>query len=282
MDFILTKKGVFSLKKIVLIILTMFLFCGWSSFVSAQESALYTDEYSDIQTFDNVEAPESKVKINRAKIFKDRILYHSYIKKTLIKNIRLNWFPYESNGHKKTTVIFKVNKNGELQDSSLKIYKSSDDEKFDKSALDAVSNAAPFKPFEVKYNENYIDILLRFDYYSDNPKAGDVLGNYCKVIETIIKRQAWGKSLGRYLVLQLTIDKDGKLLDVEVLNSSGSKEFDNWYIRKIEECEFPPVPDSISKGKIIINYVAKHEKTKIFNLRFWYNFKSEVLSIIGR
>jgi|GEM_PF-6076215 len=88
-------------------------------------------------------------------------LFYVYME-NLQKKIKANWYPVKDYGNKRIVVMFKVDRNGKLL--NLKILKSSNNQKQDKIALEAVKKSAPFDPLPAKYKEKDVDIQFTFDY----------------------------------------------------------------------------------------------------------------------
>lgn len=77
-------------------------------------------------------------------------------------NIKSNWHPDKVKYSQKTVVLFKIDKSGDLK--KVKVLKSSGSRKFDKTALDAIYETAPFNPLPAEFQENSIDIKFAFNY----------------------------------------------------------------------------------------------------------------------
>jgi len=101
---------------------------------------------------------KSKSSVNRIAKTAD---FTSYLR-DLQKDIRTNWSSPIFNNRKKAVVSFSIDKEGEL--SNLEIDKSSGDKNYDKKALEAVSQTAPFAPLPSSFNASSIDIRLTFNY----------------------------------------------------------------------------------------------------------------------
>ncbi len=79
----------------------------------------------------------------------------------LQRRIKKHWFPPKGNESKRVMVIFKVHTDGTM--SNLRIDRSSGVAVADKAALDAVENAAPFRPLPAGAPQD-VDIQFTFDY----------------------------------------------------------------------------------------------------------------------
>lgn len=84
--------------------------------------------------------------------------------------IKKAWYPSTSHRSKHAEVFFAVNNKGEV--SKLRIERSSGSAECDRSALDAVENAAPYHAFPEGAPDS-VDIKFTFDYnvFSDTPSA---------------------------------------------------------------------------------------------------------------
>lgn len=77
--------------------------------------------------------------------------------------IKQNWqVPPETNKSKGTTLIFKVNKNGEL--ISVSLMRSSGVVENDEAAIAAVKAAAPFRKLPDEYKKSFLTLDFTFDY----------------------------------------------------------------------------------------------------------------------
>ncbi len=80
----------------------------------------------------------------------------------LQRRIKRRWNPPRGNRSKRVVLMFKVSKDGRLL--SLSIHTSSGNPGSDRSAINAVKSAAPFRPLPPEYRGNDIDIQFTFDY----------------------------------------------------------------------------------------------------------------------
>ncbi len=79
----------------------------------------------------------------------------------LQRRIKRAWFPPKGNESKRVVVVFQVHKNGEM--SNLRLDHSSGFALADQAALQAVQNAAPFRPLPPGAQDS-VDIQFTFDY----------------------------------------------------------------------------------------------------------------------
>ena len=79
----------------------------------------------------------------------------------LRRRIKRGWFPPRGQESKRVKVIFKITSDGKLE--ALRIAGSSGRALADKAALDAVQNAAPFRPLPAGATQS-ADVTFTFDY----------------------------------------------------------------------------------------------------------------------
>jgi len=95
------------------------------------------------------------------------IYFMAYI--TRIENkIKTNWSQPEGQADKKVVTLLTINKNGNLLGSHIS--KSSGNEEFDKSALKAISQSAPFEHFPKSNNSEKMIMQLTFNKYNFESK----------------------------------------------------------------------------------------------------------------
>jgi len=82
--------------------------------------------------------------------------------RSMQRKIRKNWTPPKSDTSNSVTLLFKLNRNGEVISSS--VIKSSGNAKIDKSAQKALKASAPFGKFPAEFKGKNIDIQFKFDY----------------------------------------------------------------------------------------------------------------------
>ncbi len=80
----------------------------------------------------------------------------------LQRRIKRRWNPPRGNESKRVVLLFKVSKDGRLL--SLKIHTNSGNQESNNAALQAVKEAAPFRPLPPEYRKPDIDIQFTFDY----------------------------------------------------------------------------------------------------------------------
>lgn len=91
----------------------------------------------------------------------DKEALNSYIRE-IENSIKINWEPPVGTNLKKATVKFTINKDGTLKVAT--IYATSGNTDFDKSAINAIKNSAPFPPLPDSLNRETLDIIFTFDF----------------------------------------------------------------------------------------------------------------------
>lgn len=132
------------MKKIVLSLILILLF------ILAQNTTLAQEQ--------NIDKPNR----DRLQLQPNDIYFTPYIK-YLNKKIKSNWHHKHRRKSRCATCEFKINKDGSVE--NLKIYKSSEDEDFDKEALDAIEHSAPFNPLPKQFLGKSITLQFHFDYH---------------------------------------------------------------------------------------------------------------------
>lgn len=80
----------------------------------------------------------------------------------LQRRIKRRWNPPRGNESKRVVLMFTLSRDGRLL--SLKMHKTSGIPESDQAAIQAVKEAAPFRPLPPEYRGNDIDIQFTFDY----------------------------------------------------------------------------------------------------------------------
>lgn len=78
------------------------------------------------------------------------------------RRIKLNWEPPKEDVSKNVTLLYSINKDGSLKRYS--VLRSSGSRKMDKSAVEALKKAAPFRPLPEDFKGEYVDVQFDFDY----------------------------------------------------------------------------------------------------------------------
>lgn len=77
-------------------------------------------------------------------------------------NIKSNWHPNYTKYSQNAILGFEIDKSGNLKE--IKIIQSSGNKKFDKIAINAIYQTAPFSPLPAEFQQNAIDIRFTFNY----------------------------------------------------------------------------------------------------------------------
>ncbi len=177
----------------------------------------------------------------------DLSLYTSEVK----QKIKSVWTaPPNGQGLAVVKVIFNVDSAGNLSD--LQIEDSSGSKLIDQKALQAVKNAAPFKPLPYGAPKN-IYIELAFDADKIDPKTNAYkidnhsdldFGLYMADLQRHIKR-AWFPPKGyeiKAVTVIFKIHKQGSMSDLRLEHSSGVSAIDQAALEAIKNSHFRPLP----------------------------------------
>lgn len=91
--------------------------------------------------------------------YDDRAVYEAYLTR-LDAIVKANWQPPKKCSDSSATVLFKINRAGQLL--SYDVIEPSGNKSFDESAIAAVKKAAPFEPCPSSYNGDTLDIKFGF------------------------------------------------------------------------------------------------------------------------
>ena len=215
----------------------------------------------------------------------------------LQKKIKKNWKPNRwSKKSKLTILLFSINKQGELV--SCEISKSSGDNEFDKLALKAVRDTAPFKSLPKEYNGEKIDIQFTFDYnvwgeknsvqidtsllnckitdkspsnhtyasFNDRNKR-KVFKSYMNDVTKMLETIKYNGEKASLVKIKFIISKSGEAQNIKVTASTGNKEFNNNVINQIKGIDFGSIPEELGVVNIPVeyqfdNYTYNSELTK--------------------
>lgn len=92
------------------------------------------------------------------------------------------------------------------------------------------------------------------DSYPDGAPFPHVMGNIAPYRKDLLLRisEHWtASSANENIVVLITLDKDGKLLAVDVLESSGKKRFDEKALAAIKTTIFPRLPDWYKGSQLV-------------------------------
>lgn len=192
--------------------------------------------------------------------------FYPYMK-SLEKKIKSNWEPPKVKENRSVVTLFKINKDGTI--NGAKILKTSGDGICDNAALMAIYKSSPVGALPKNFEGNSIDIQFNFDYkVLDNNESPNVNINfnhsndyqyYKQRVYTILSYNLPKKRYfkDKYLMLNITIDKNGKLKSIEKQTSSGDINFDNIVIASLKKCSFPAIPDSLNTNEFVLDYTVK-------------------------
>lgn len=236
----------------------------------------------------------------------------NYIQKRYIDDlqdeIQSNWFVADKTCYKSAVVSFEINKDGEIVDAE--IYRSSQDKDFDKSVIEAIYKAAPFRPLvgdedtlnaKVFFSPVFTSLIINnnSDHSSENivnvaNMNTDIdFSDYILNLQTKIDSNWLPKSFKkqREAIFSVEIDKDGSLDNIKNLKQSGNKKFD------INICDtiamsvpMDPLPDN-SKSKNVqltfkynntkVNIGDKHYVSANINPDYYYEYIQQIQKIVS-
>jgi outer membrane biosynthesis protein TonB len=123
--------------------------------------------HSQVQT---VQAPSSNVKYGAAGSQYENIAFdakdfdYAYYERTIVNKIGRFWEWTESYEKLRTIVYFRILKNGDVDESSIKIVESSKNRNFDENARNSILKASPFGELPAAYNGDSIGVYFEFKY----------------------------------------------------------------------------------------------------------------------
>lgn len=184
----------------------------------------------------------------------------------LQEKINSNWNP-KSRKSKTTIVSLEIGKSGSID--NLTLSKSSQDKSFDRNVFDTILNSVPFEALPAGLESDSKKIQLVFNYNSSNKlgepehyitaNSNNIKGydKYIKQVECIISSSFEGKKYAsnQDLLLEMNIDKTGKLVYVQLQKPSQNKNFDREILSIVQKTSFPPIPDEMNLN----NFIQKYE-----------------------
>ncbi len=191
--------------------------------------------------------------------------------------IESNWINYDNKSDNSTVVNFKVDRTGTIFD--VNIIRSSGNENFDKSAIMAVYKAAPFKPFSKGTISNTLTMNFFFSpkntflNVADTPNYSHTSSQFMQILDNVnygyyfynLKQRIssnWDvKSYyeNKSTITLLKINKEGLINSLNIIKSSGDKNFDS------------DVIDAIKKSVPFDIFPKKSEKESLnLQLSFYY------------
>lgn len=204
--------------------------------------------------------------------------------KAVEAKVKRNWHPPRQDISKRVVALFKVNKDGTL--AGAKITQSSGIVEYDKAALQAVQMSSPFEALPSEFNGKSIEIDFTFDYnilgnntkkfsapieelkmaVTNNPQEAVFL-NSIQAIEKQYIYDAKQKVIQKWhpktyysyyktreannLSAEITINKNGELVNHKIVNSAQSKDAEKRVLEAIEKAApFAPFPEDIQKESL--------------------------------
>lgn len=190
---------------------------------------------------------------------------------TLQNKVNANWRPKADSKSREAIANVNIGKDGALNDFS--IIKSSKNKKFDQEVLDSIARSVPMDAFPYGINASNTDVQLTYTLNKPQSKTDletskyekyvqanvmNIKGydKYTKLVERILaddfKNMRYFRN--KDLIVEMKINKVGKLKYVKVVKSSGDENFDRDVIAVLSKNSFPPVPDTIPFDDVILNY----------------------------
>ena len=208
------------------------------------------------------EAIELKPKIAEAAFSAKITDWKTYLK-DLDENIKTNWTPPSTETNSRTVLTFQVNKEGELV--NYKIKESSGIEEIDNSALDAIIKSSPFKPIEDEFSGNFIPIKYVFNNNAYNIQTTTLTLDskkpdwtpYMEYLKQTIRANWNPPKIAPYreFMTTITINRDGKLINCKIKESSGVEEVDNSALEAIaKSAPFKPLPEDFTGETVSIKF----------------------------
>ena len=199
----------------------------------------------------------------------------------LQNKINSNWNPKTLAKEKSAMASIKISKDGSLND--FYIIKSSRNKKFDRDIMDSIAKSVPMDAFPDEINAPSTDVQLTFNYnrskLDDNTTvvynhyiSANVMNikgydKYTKQAEKILADNFKDKRCFFYkdLVVELDINKVGKLKYVKIVKPSKDKNFDRKMLAILQKTSFPPIPETIPFNDVILNYEIITQRGRSFH-----------------
>lgn len=195
---------------------------------------------------------------------------------TLQNQINANWTPKKQNTSRNAVMTLELSKDGSM--NSIKLVKSSKNGNFDLSVLESILKSVPLAALPAGYNEDSKKIQLNYTYEpSKGSKVGQqtIIANtknivgydeYTKQIDAIIADTLGDRRYYRQkdLMLEINIDKIGKIRYVKIVKPSKDKKFDFKVLATIWNVTFPPIPDTMGIDNITLNYEILTQRDRTF------------------
>lgn len=188
---------------------------------------------------------------------------------TLQNRINANWKPKQSRKERSAIATVKIGNDGALENFYL--VKSSRNRKFDRSVIDSITSSVPMDAFPQGIDAPNTDVQISFNVDHSKLQDKTVINNkyvianvmnikgydkYTKLAERILAESFRGKRCLFYkdLVVELRINKVGKLKYVKIKKASKDKRFDRKMLAILRKTSFPPIPETIPFNDVVLNY----------------------------
>lgn len=200
----------------------------------------------------------------------------------LQNKINSNWNPRSLKKHRNATILVSVDKDGTVE--NIKIQKSSNKKKFDNEITDSVMKSFPLEPLPLglqsKCKNIQIDLIYEKTDDKNNPKTEviahvknqDGYEKYIKQVDTILAEKLKDKKYfcKKDIVMEINIDKNGKLTYIKLKNPSIKdkfirKEFNRKTLLLLEQTSFPPIPNEMGLSDITLNYRILTQRERLFS-----------------
>lgn len=196
--------------------------------------------------------------------------------------INSNWNPISGKEQMDAIISVKINKDGTIND--MKVQKSSGKKNFDMDILDSVMKSVPLDPLPADLQVDYKDVQLNFMYEKTEDKTAprkyvvaniknqDGYDEYIEQVEKIISIKLKDKHYfcKKDILLEMNINKDGKLMYVKIKNASLEdnfikKEFNRKTLLALNKTSFPPIPEKMNVNDITFNYRILTQRKRLFS-----------------
>lgn len=189
---------------------------------------------------------------------------------SILNEINHNWKPdKEIYTSKRIIVEFDIDKSGNLD--NLEFVKSSNIEKLDTSIINAVQKTAPFDPLPVSYKKDKASVQFTFNFNNFKEKSKkeikkqfdnqekQMLEKFSRGQKSLYKKYKshvltrvnanWKRPLNtkpKDVFLTFNVKKNqSKLSEIKVLNTSGSRIYDDMSIDALEDTIIREIPETI-------------------------------------
>lgn len=199
----------------------------------------------------------------------------------LQNKINSNWNPISRKEQVDAIISISLDKDGVVE--NMKVQKSSNKKNFDLEIMDSIMRSAPLGPLPADFQADHKDIQLNFMYKKTkdknapkkyviaNIKNQDGYDEYIEQVQEIMSKKLKDKYYfcKKDILLEMNINKDGKLIYVKIKNASPEddfikKEFNRKTLLTLQETPFPPLPDKMNVDNITLNYRILTQRKRLF------------------